>query len=90
VTAWVLRFKHNALAKNRKTKKKSGPLTTEEIASAEDCWVRRVQVDVESDLETPGRKLAKDEDTGILKYKGRIHGSHTSLDIHNISANDMV
>ena len=74
VTAWILRFKHNALAKNRKTKKKSGPLTTEEILSAEDCWVRRVQVDVESDLETPGWKLAKDEDTGILKCKGRIHG----------------
>jgi hypothetical protein len=74
VTAWVLRFKHNALAKNRRTKKKSGPLTTEEIASAEDCWVRRIQVDVESDLETPGWKLAKDEDTGILKCKWRIHG----------------
>jgi hypothetical protein len=31
-------------------------------------------VDVESDLETPGWKLAKDEDTGILKCKVRIHG----------------
>ncbi len=74
VTGWILRFKHNALAKTRKMKKESGPLTTKEILSAENHWIRRVQANVESNLETPGWKLVKDEETGILKCKGRIQG----------------
>ena len=34
ITAWVLRFKTNTLAKSKKIKKKSGPLCTEELAEA--------------------------------------------------------
>ena len=34
ITAWVLRFKTNSLAKSRKIKKKSGPLNTKELSKA--------------------------------------------------------
>ncbi|XP_028413770.1 uncharacterized protein LOC114536615 [Dendronephthya gigantea] len=74
VTAWALRFKQNALAKKRMTKKTSGPLTIEEISSARNLCVRRAQTDVQPDLETPGWKLEKEETTGIFKCKGRIQG----------------
>ncbi|XP_068742452.1 uncharacterized protein [Montipora capricornis] len=36
VTAWALRFKHNSLTKKHKTKKRTGPLTTEELSYARD------------------------------------------------------
>ncbi len=55
-------------------KKESGPLTTKEILSAENYWIQRVQANVELNLETPGWKLVKDEETGILKCNGRIQG----------------
>ena len=74
VTAWTLRFMHNTLAKKRKAKKRTGPLTTEQIERARDHWVKKVQADVESDLETPGWKLVTEESTVILKCKGRIPG----------------
>ena len=43
VTAWCLRFKHNCLAKEQKSKRKSGPLQTEEIENARNHWVKKVQ-----------------------------------------------
>ena len=74
VTAWALRFKHNSLRKKHKTKKITGPLTTEELRYARDQWIRKEQAGVEPDLESPGWKLVTDENTGILKCKGRIPG----------------
>ena len=43
VTAWCLRFKHNCLAKGKKSKRKSGPLQTEEIENARNHWEKKVQ-----------------------------------------------
>ena len=74
VIAWALRFNDNALAKKPSVKRKRGSLTTEEISKAEHHRVQRVQADVDPDLETPGWKLVKDENKGILKCKGRIRG----------------
>ena len=41
---------------------------------ARDQWVRRVQSHIPKDLERPGWKLVKDEETEILKCVGRIQG----------------
>ena len=74
VTAWVLRFISNCKARRNKLKKKSGPLVTEEIATARNYWVKRVQKADETCLQLPGWKLIKDEHTGVLKCEGRIKG----------------
>ena len=74
VTAWALRFKHNSLTKKHRTKKRKGPLTTEELNYARDRWIRKEQADMDPNLESPGWKLVTDENTGIFKCKGRIPG----------------
>ena len=74
VTAWVLRFISNCRARKNKLKKTSGPLVTEEINTARNCWVKRVQKADEVYLQYPGWRLIKDEHTGILKCEGRIKG----------------
>lgn len=74
ITAWVLRFKTNSLAKLKKIKKKSGPLCTEELVKAKQHWVKRVQRGIPDDMERPGWKLVKDKETNILKCSGRIQG----------------
>jgi hypothetical protein len=74
VTAWALRFLNNCLAKIRRSKKKSGPLVTEEIIAARNSWVRRVQRGVNPELQAPGWKIIEDNETKVLKCKGRIHG----------------
>ena len=42
VIAWILRFVYNTLAKRRGPKKK-GPLPTEEIETAKNCWIPKAQ-----------------------------------------------
>ncbi|XP_068721773.1 uncharacterized protein [Montipora capricornis] len=74
VTAWALRFKHNSLTKKHKTKKRTGPLTTEELSYARDQWIRREQAGVKPDIESPSWKLVTEGNTGIFKCKGRIPG----------------
>ena len=72
VTAGALRFtKNTRLKRNLRIK---GPLTTEEINSARDCWVRKIQTDLQPTLKAPGWKLIKKQSTGILRCKGRIFG----------------
>ena len=73
VTAWALRFVDNSLAKGRGPKKK-GPLHTGEIEAAKNCWIRKAQRNVNDEVEAPGWQLIKDDETGILKCKGRIAG----------------
>ena len=74
MTAWALRFKHNSLTKKHKTKKRTGPLTTEELSYARDQWIRKDQAGVEPDIESPSWKLVTEGNTGIFKCKGRIPG----------------
>ena len=74
ITAWVLRFKANALLKSQKAEKVSGPLHTAELKTARDYWVRKVQRSVSENMERPGWKLEKEEKSGILKCAGRISG----------------
>ena len=74
VTAWALRFKHNSLTKKYKAKKRTGPLTIEELSYARDRWIRKEQADVEPDLESPSWKLVTEENTGIFNCKGRVPG----------------
>ena len=54
VTAWILRFVQNCQARKKKLERKKGPLCTEEILRARDYWVRRVQKNIPSALESPG------------------------------------
>ena len=72
-TASARRFIHNCLAKREKLKKRSGPLQTEEIITARNLWIRRVQQGIPENLEMPQFKLSKDEN-GILRCQGRIPG----------------
>ena len=74
VTAWALRFKHKSLTKRQKTKKRTGPLTTEELSYAKDQWIRKEQTGVQPDTKSPGWKFVREENTGIFKCKGRIPG----------------
>ena len=74
VTAWCLRFKHNCLAKGQKLKRNKGPLQTEEIENARNCWAKRVQSNTPETLESPGWKFVRDENTDVLKCEGRISG----------------
>jgi len=72
VTAWTLRFIHNSLFKRCNTKKRSGPLTTEEINNARNQWIKPVRV--KPTLKNPSWKLGTEESTGVLKCYGRISG----------------
>ena len=74
VTAWALRFKHKSLTKRQKTKKRTGPLKTEELSYAKDQWIRKEQTGVQPDIKSPGWKLIREENTSIFKCKGRIPG----------------
>ena len=59
VTAWVLRFTNNCKARRNKFKKTSGPLVTEEITTARNYWVKRVQKADKACLQSPGWNLTK-------------------------------
>lgn len=72
ITAWAMRFVNNCRAKNAQGEEIM-PLTLEEISDAEERWVKRVQSDVNVELENPGWTIVKD-DRGILRCKGRITG----------------
>ena len=54
VTAWILRFVNNCLARGRHNRRRSGPLVSEEVEAATNRWVRRVQRGVNPDLQAPG------------------------------------
>ena len=74
VTAWILRFVNNCLARGRHNRRRSGPLVSEEVEAATNRWVRRVQRGVNPDLQAPGWKIIQDKETQILKCKGRVTG----------------
>ncbi|XP_028412573.1 uncharacterized protein LOC114535466 [Dendronephthya gigantea] len=74
VTAWVLRFLNNCLAKVRRNQKQSGPLVSEEISVARYAWIRRVQQSVNPELQAPGWRIVEDKVTKVLKCKGRVNG----------------
>lgn len=66
VTAWPLRFTSNCKARRTRLKKTSGPLVTEEITTAGNYWVKRVQKAEEACLQSVGWHLVTDEHTGVI------------------------
>ena len=72
VTAWVLLFVSNCRPKAAKVKRINGPLNTDEIMSARNKWVRRVQKNERPVMQTPGWKLVKEPETEILRCEGRV------------------
>lgn len=74
VTAWAMRFLNNCLVKYRQSRKRAGPLGSEEITGARYNWVRREQRHVNPKLQVPGWKIFEDKETKVLKCKGRIEG----------------
>ena len=81
VTAYVLRFTHNCRKKDNNTKL-LGPLSAQEIAKAEDYWIRRAQISIHKRVEkgelsslTPIK-----DDNGIIRVGGRVDPSLTSYD----------
>ena len=59
VTAWMLRFTSNCMAKRKGLKKRTGPLVTEEIATARNYWVKRVQRLHQSPLQFTRMEISK-------------------------------
>ena len=55
-------------------KKRKGALCTDENRQAMELWVRRAQKRIPQDTETPGWRLVKDKETGVLKCVERIPG----------------
>ncbi len=41
ITGWILRFVYNLRAVKNRAKKRRGPLTTDEVTEAQNCWIRR-------------------------------------------------
>ena len=72
ITTWILRFVYNLRAKKNRVKKRRGPLTTDELSEAQNCWIRREQRYVLQSLEQPGWSLFEDPETKVLKCQGRI------------------
>lgn len=72
ITAGVLRFKINSLARSRKRKKVSSPLGNEERTEAKQHWVRKAQRGIYDDMERPGWNVVRDKERNLLKYTGRI------------------
>ena len=72
ITTWILRFVYNLRAKKNRVKKRRGPLTTDELSEAQNCWIRREQRYVLRNLEQPGWSLFEDSETKVLKCQGRI------------------
>ena len=72
ITAWALRFIGNCIARVKKRKLMKGRLTTEEVLDARDHWVKREQSKIIEIKETPGYRVEKEKETGILKCYGRI------------------
>ena len=74
MTAWTLQFVHNSLFNRCNTKKRPGPLTTEEINNARNQWIKKAVIGVKPALKNPCWKLGTEESTGVLKCYGRISG----------------
>ena len=74
VTAWTLRFVHNSLFKRCNTKKRSSPLTREEINNARNQRIKKALIGVKLTLKNPCWKLGTEESTSVLKFYGRISG----------------
>ena len=74
VTVWALRFIGNCQARRKTLKKITGQLGTEEITISRNYWVKRAQKTKPPNLQSPGWKLVKDDETEILKCEGRIKG----------------
>ena len=77
VTAWALRFKHNSLTKKYKAKKRTGPLTIEELRPMDKEGAGRRGTRTRSrepQLLVEPQKLLTEENTGIFKCKGRVPG----------------
>lgn len=74
VTAWTLRFVHNSLFKRCNTKKRSSPLTREEINNTRNQWIKKALIGVKLTLKTLCLKLGTEESMGVLKCYGRISG----------------
>ena len=72
ITTWALRFLNSVSTSRRCCEKRTGPPTTEEIKSANNHWIKRVQRNVPADLQIAGFEPIKEEETGILKFKERI------------------
>ena len=72
ITGWILRFVYNLRAAKNRAKKRRGPLTTDEVTEAQNCWIRREQRCVPHSLEQPGWFLTEDAETKILRCQGRI------------------
>ncbi len=72
ITGWILRFVYNLRAAKNRARKRRGPLTTDEVTEAQNCWIRREQRYVPHSLEQPGWFLTEDAATKILRCQGRI------------------
>ena len=75
VCAWIARFAHND--RSPRAQRKSGTLTSEEIAAQERFWVLRVQQRGSASFEDDRLKLnLQENDVKVLECRGRIQGHY--------------
>ena len=77
VTAWIIRFTQNSLAK--KTKRLRGLLTANETKKAELFWVKRVRSRAIADGRYQEDKLLlnlQQNRNGVLECRGRVQGHY--------------
>ena len=79
VTAWALRFLHNATVKHRGEHKRTGPLTAEEITSGKKYWIKGEQRNIPLDLQTSGFVGQRRKGQESLNAKDRFKGSSQSI-----------
>ena len=74
VSVWALRFVNNAKAKKHGCRRERGPLTVMELNKAKVRWVKKIEADLSPDNQAPGWKVVREEESGLLRCKGRIPG----------------
>ena len=74
--AWLARFVHNA---RNKVKKKTGPITTEEIEAQKKFWEKRVQHQGETSQKYEADRMQLNlqrNQSGLLECRGRVQGHY--------------
>ncbi|XP_064470382.1 uncharacterized protein LOC135385136 [Ornithodoros turicata] len=76
VTAWILRYVHNS---KRSNVKKTGPLSTEEMASSELYWIKATQTKLLTERSSHLENFRHYQDNdGLLRLEGRLQCSQQS------------
>ena len=75
ICAWIRRFAHNSLHRNRRTERIKEPLTTVETKEQWLFWIKQAQQSCDIKSDRVALNLQPDT-AGILECRGRIEGEY--------------